>query len=361
MVLFHAVLGFTGRLSGSERLLKAFFGFGHEAVAIFIVLSGYCLMLPVARAPHGELAGGVRRYFARRAWRILPPYYAALGIALGLIAAIPALRQPGSGTIWDDSLPGLAAGPVATHLLLLHNWFPLWAYQINGPLWSVATEWQIYFFFPLVLLPLWRRFGWGVALATAAAIGYAPLLLSQNASTRAVPWYLLLFALGMLAATLSFGERTERFARVRWGTLALVTWCACALGGTLGARSWFRFLPLTDLLIGCASALLLVYCAEQAKLAETGAAPGKAPPPPLLRLLQSPLLLAIGHFSYSLYLTHLPVVALCYFGLRALAPLHGFGLAGAMVVTSVPASLAFAYVFHVAVERRFVRANGRAT
>ena len=70
------------------------FRHGHYAVAVFIVLSGFCLMLPVTRDPNGRLPGGFAAYLGRRARRILPPYYAALGMCWIAIALIPALRQP---------------------------------------------------------------------------------------------------------------------------------------------------------------------------------------------------------------------------------------------------------------------------
>ncbi len=54
---------------------------GQVAVDVFIVLSGYCLMLPVARAG-GALRGGPVGYMKRRARRILPPMLASLGVAM---------------------------------------------------------------------------------------------------------------------------------------------------------------------------------------------------------------------------------------------------------------------------------------
>ena len=55
--------------------------YGSFSVAIFIVLSGYCLMLPVAKS--GVLTGGAWHYIQRRARRIIPPYYAAIAFTLG--------------------------------------------------------------------------------------------------------------------------------------------------------------------------------------------------------------------------------------------------------------------------------------
>jgi peptidoglycan/LPS O-acetylase OafA/YrhL len=351
VVLFHAAVGFSsGEPAGWVRGLRRLLSFGHEAVAIFIVLSGYCLMLPVARAGLGRLPRGLGDYFVRRARRILPPYYATLGASLGLIALVPALRSPApTGTIWDNTHPAFAAGPLLSHLALVHNVWPAWAMRINGPLWSVATEWQIYFFFPFVLLPAWRRAGMAGSLALAFAVGYGLTLLWPVPAVSAVSWYLALFALGMVAAGIGHAARPqerELRAAVPWGVLALVLALACAVGGLVFAQAWFLHKPRTDLLVGVATAALLVHCTRQVA---DGLQPG-----PVVRLLHAPALVGLGHFSYSLYLSHLPVVALCFLAVRplGLAPLPHML---AMLALSVPASLLVAYGFHRAVERRFMR------
>jgi peptidoglycan/LPS O-acetylase OafA/YrhL len=73
----------------------------------------------------------------------------------------------------------------------------------------------------------------------------------------------------------------------------------------------------------------------------------------VLALLESPPLVGLGHFSYNLYLTHLPVLALGHFALQ------GRGLAVPTQVLlllglGMLASLAVAYVFYVLIERRFL-------
>jgi peptidoglycan/LPS O-acetylase OafA/YrhL len=351
VVAFHAVLGFTGLgLSGNWRLMRRAFAFGHEAVAIFIVLSGYCLMLPVVRKDSARLPLDFGRFIGRRAFRILPPYFATLLLSLGAIAALPALRAPGSGTIWDDSLPALETGPIVSHLLLVHNWSKAWGYRINGPLWSVASEWQIYFFFPLLLLPLWRRLGMLVTLLAAALLGFAPLLLLPAAANVAIPWYLLLFTFGMAAAAIGFGAEPA-MARLRaalpFGALSAALWGLCAVLSLGFGKLWFGMKPVADVLVGLASASLLLYLTH-------GPGPTSTPRALLLRVLESRPLVGLGHFSYSLYLTHLPVVALCYFVLlpRGLSPST---LALTLLVTSFAASLLIAYGFYLAIERHFIR------
>jgi peptidoglycan/LPS O-acetylase OafA/YrhL len=296
-----------------------------------------------AEAPSFRLPLG--RFVRRRAMRILPPYYAALALSLLALSTTP-LAQRGSGTIWDDSFPAFERGPIASHLLLVHNWFPAWTNRINGPLWSVASEWQIYFFLPLLLLPAWRRLGpWG-ALAVAAACSYAPLLISKPAASAANPWYLLLFAFGMLAAFAS-ASSARRATRLPWSYLSAAAWLGCLALSSARPSWWFSSKPLTDPLVGLATALLLVHLTGQAS--RVGKARGR-----LLALLESRPLVALGNFSYSLYLTHLPVVAACYFALLPLG-LPRVGLTLLLLLVGGLASLGFAYAFHRLCERPFMQ------
>lgn len=344
VVGFHAVLGFTSKdLTGPWRILRRAFAFGHEAVAVFIVLSGYCLMLPVVRHEAQGLQVELGRFIRRRAVRILPPYFAALAGSLALLACLPILRSR-SATTWDDSLPGIDANAIVAHVLLVHNWSPSLSSQINGPLWSVATEWQIYFFFPLLLLPIWRRFGVLGSLGVATVLGYLPLLLVPERATVAIPWYLLLFTFGMAAAWIGFSPlpTPERLrSRVSWTAWSSGLWLTCLTLGLVAGPLWFANKSLSDPLVGLATATMLVAVA------------GRVGRGWLLRFLEWQPLLTIGRFSFSLYLTHLPVLALAYFAFRPLG-LSAPSLTLALLALGGAASFLVAYGFYVAVERRFI-------
>ena len=129
-----------------------------RAVAVFMALSGFCLMIPVAKSPGGELRDGFWGYVKRRLRRIVPPYYAAMALGLMCILLLPGMGR-GTGEFWRRAVPAITAGNVISHLLLLHWLNPAWVYRINPPYWTLGTEWVLYLLFPLVLLPLWRKFG----------------------------------------------------------------------------------------------------------------------------------------------------------------------------------------------------------
>ncbi|RUT01541.1 hypothetical protein DSM106972_066380 [Dulcicalothrix desertica PCC 7102] len=74
--------------------------YGAFSVVIFLVLSGYVLMLPVVKSQHGLISGGFLKYIKRRARRILPPYYAAL-IGCLLLAFIIFLLEEFTSFKWD--------------------------------------------------------------------------------------------------------------------------------------------------------------------------------------------------------------------------------------------------------------------
>ena len=142
----HAYLMYAGDFaeaglrsaSGALLVGTSWVVFGRAAVAVFIVLSGYCLMLPIVQSPGKEWRVSFWPFMWRRAWRILPPYYGALACSAALIVLVPALGDP-SIHEWHKSFPAFGTGSVVSHLLLLHNYFPAYQYAIDHPLWSIAN------------------------------------------------------------------------------------------------------------------------------------------------------------------------------------------------------------------------------
>ncbi len=362
VVLHHAYYGLTAEASLPPLVTRLTYWLylGRSAVDIFIVLSGYCLMLPVVRSGAGRLQGGVLRFLQRRARRILPPFYAAMGVTLLLIALVPALHDLSHpDALWSEALPAFTPGVIVSHLLVIHNFDPRWHSKIDYPMWSVATEWQIYFLFPLLLLPLWRRFGSAAAVAAAFLIGFALLVLFFDRFSGVSPQFLGLFALGMAAADLNFSPKISLFLcreRLSWGWLAALL-VAGLVVVSLWHTSWPLALAVKDVLVGAATACLLVFCTRHlTRRHETATAQSvsdRRDTPPVLRLLESRPAIELGVFSYSLYLIHAPVLAVCqsFVRQRGLSPTLGLTL---MLGAGVPLALLCSYLFHLVFERPFL-------
>ena len=353
VVVHHAYAEVSNELPLAAIRATQWLIYAQVAVDVFIVLSGYCLMLPVVRTPTGTLSGGPGKFYLRRARRILPPYYAALAFSLLLIVLIPGMGHP-SGVRWDSSLPALTPGILLSHLFLLHCFSPVAEFKIDYPMWTVAIEWNIYLLFPIFLLPVWRRFG--IVPMLAAAFGLALLAHLLHAYVYvATSWFLGLFALGMSGAALGFDARPRLAAlrsRVPWGGVAALLWLAFLV--TAQAReSWLAtHMWQTDVGVGLACVSLLLFCTRWL----TGPAVG--PRPVVLRLLESPGAVALGAFSYSLYLTHAPLLALLHLLLRPcrIAPLP---LLAVFELVGVPLALLLAYAFHLVFERPFLPGHPR--
>ena len=349
VVFAHARL-FTGYGVDAETYSPVFaaFGyvisFGNYAVTIFIVLSGFCLAIPVVLTPTHTLKGGFRAYISRRARRILPPYYAALAFFLALIALVPLLQTP-QGTAWDSKIP-VTWDVLVSHLLLVHNVYPGWMFKIDGPMWSVATEWQIYFFFPLLLL-FWRRLGLAATLGIALTVSLVPqvLLPSQLSFRWLHPWFFGLFALGMAGAVAAFSPAAF-WQQVRetlpWRLLAWFGGVLALLSLVVGES--YLGLPtyLNETLVGSGVCLGLVHYAlrEQAER-RSG----------LLEVLRHPKIVFLGTFSYSLYLIHSPLLGL--FNLLTLElPLSSDLRLLLMLAVALPLAVGASYLFYRIVERR---------
>lgn len=351
---------------GAERLLTfitvALFRHGHLAVAVFIVISGYCLMLPLAR--HDRLGlDSAGRFLQRRAWRILPPYYAALGVTLLLMFLVPGMSNVSKGEGFA-ALPAFEPWIIVSHVLLVHHWSDAWIIKIVPPFWSIGVEWHIYFLMPLVFLPLLRELGkvkmivvtamLGIGLTYAIA-GFLPKL-------QTYVHFIALFAAGMVTAQLCFSPSVESrrvrdrlpaskcfFALLAFITVLLVlqtraSWTAKPVIALLGRMTWEHVWVMDYLVTACFSSLLVALCQE----AKGGAVAA------IHRLLHWSPLVFVGHFSYSLYLIHDPILRLvCTIGESLhISPLMQNVAAFAV---GVPAAIASGYLLFLTVEKHFIR------
>ena len=285
-------------------------------------------MMPVVRRDGTLGTGGVRKFFQRRARRILPPYYAALVLSILLGAWLLAAR---THTLYDESRPITAWGVVA-HILLIQNLHLRTLYQISSPFWSIAVECQVYLLFPFLLLL--RR-----TLGNAAVLGgtYIAGLVVGNAvdGTQFVglsPMFPFYFALGMFAAEVICGKRTKLYVWI--GASAAVVFLAFSLNPVLLKTLW------AHLLVAICGMCALIVCAQW---------PGN----PLTRLCAWRPVAWVGSFSYSLYLVHFPVQQLIWQDMVRPMGLSKEATFAIMVTIGTASIVLFSYLFYLVFERPF--------
>ena len=307
--------------------------YGHLAVAVFIVVSGFSLALAPMRSG-GTLRGGARRFLRRRAWRIVPPYWAALIVSTIITALV---LQPNLGT-------GAVAKGFFVHGLLIQD--IVGSVTPNGAFWSIAVEWQIYFVFPLILL-LARKTNLSTAvfcavLLVVAAQAMAGLGSPLNKIHHFSAQFLALFAVGVLAVQLGNDDRAVKLRRpltaAGVAALAILLLLAILEGSVWVVNRYFWIDIIFGSGIACLMALMLGGGLPRAR-----------------RVLASRVALTLGLFSYSIYLLHGPLLAVLdqdVFAPMHLAPLLTFGL---LLAVGVPTILLVCYGFHLIFEAPFLR------
>lgn len=261
--------------------------FGWIGVALFFVLSGFCIHWSFLRKK--EFTTGA--FYKARFWRIYPPYAVALLASAVMVKA---------GLAHD------APAQLASHLLLVHNFSETTFYGINPAFWSLAAECQFYLAYPLFL---WARSRFGTGRALLAAFGMA----------AALRMFMVLWHSGELIASPAWASSPF----VLWFDWLLGAWLAerlhsggskplpFALPATVALSAGFVlatcFRPLSVFAFTIAS-LLSVLLVD--RCLRSRRAPGR----------MERLWMQLGLISYSFYLWHQPLIG------RLMKVLHLAGL-----------------------------------
>jgi peptidoglycan/LPS O-acetylase OafA/YrhL len=357
VVTFHACLALR-MTAKSASLPLAFVLAGHTGVSLFFVLSAFLLAPPFLAESGGGAKVRRRRYFARRALRILPLYY--LAVLAGMI------HTAASATDLPATLLGTAP------FLWFSHWSATPMPHFSVPWWSLATEFQFYLALPF--LPFLMRTRTGLAVLAGCALAYVALVVPLppfGAGSGASRWALVhsllgrapLFALGVAAAWLVnvHGHDIRAALQKRWwiryggADLALVMILA-ALGLQLQwvlqisystAEVTWPYWHVLEGALWTAIVLLVLLAPLRAKF-----------------LVANPALGFLGLVSYSLYLVHFPVLTL---GARAIAAHHPSLLspwtwqAWAVATALLLASLGISCVTYRLIERPFLIRKARLT
>ena len=309
--------------------------YGRGAVAMFIALSGFSLGLGPARS--GWQLASIATYAHRRAWRILPPYWAALGFSLVMTWYV--LAQP--------YLPVPDGKSVVVYGLLVQDVFTVGS--PNRAFWSIAIEAQLYVLLPLLLLLVRRVSAWAmVGLVTAVVVTIGVLgphvALMNTVLVKFIPDLAVLFAVGLLASGIvTAGERVRSWP-----------WAGCALAAAV---------PAIVLMVvrGSVWSNLNLFWLDLAWAPAIGcflAAVATSRPRPLVRFLDSRLPRSLGSCSYSLYLTHMPIVIAVSFGLVLGRVATGAPAFFVLAAILLPLTVGFARLFAAVFEIPFQRHRG---
>jgi peptidoglycan/LPS O-acetylase OafA/YrhL len=338
VVINHVFLrAFPGYPVDHAPFWAGWFIYGRFAVVVFIVLSGFSLALSPAR--HGWRLDGISPFALRRARRILPAYWAALAFSLAVAWLV--VPQPGHG------MPDLKS--VVVNGLLVQN--IVGAHSPNAAFWSMAVEAQLYLVLPLLLLIVRRRSAIvmlaAVTLVVAAVGIFGPHISRVNTFViESPPDLAALFAVGILGAGIVGASTARRSWPWHWLALAAAVPVLAAIWWQ-GSVWTLDHLFWVDLALGPAIACLLAALA-------TGR------PASLLRLLDTRPIRNLGSSSYSLYLTHAPIVVIVYEKIVAGRVAQGVPAFVVTLAIALPLTIVFARLFASVFEKPFLRPPARS-
>jgi len=332
---------------------------GFLGVDVFLVVSGYLIttLLLNEHRRSGRIA--LRRFWMRRARRLLPALLLVVTVSAGLAALIG-----------GDVLVGIG-WQLAGALTFSYNWFSIatgadyltqTSPELLRHLWSLAVEEQFYLLWPVVLLALFAiprpsiRFALVGALAVASAVGMALAAGDPALGTEA-------------ASAAYFSTLTHGFGLAAGAALALlraqrtratdVTARARALTDSVGAVAMLGLVGLSlvlaiddattyrgGLVLAVALTLMVISAADRDGSRLAG-------------VLDAPLPRWIGERSYGLYLWHWPVIVLLGARLPDLDR-GSLGQTWLLGVVALAGSLLLAAASYRLVESPFRRAS-RAT
>lgn len=296
--------------------------FGGAGVAIFFVVSGFCIHLGFLRGSPNDWRG----FYVRRLFRIYPPYLLAL-TAFAIV--FPTTRLP-FRSLFDWA-------QIGSHLLLLHNFDRRSLFGISPSFWSIAVEAQLYLIYP-ALLALVRSIGWHRALIVLGSLevvmrGFVGVVKVPQwfSGSPFIYWYS--WAIGAALADAFAQKRALPFSSSSAATLFLLAICT-SLVKPLAPFSFLFFAVFTATVI--------------AKLLERDRA---------LPLHHSLLthLRVLGICSYSFYLLHHPLIMAVPYVLHKLKimPLHPLAVF-IICICTYPVIVALSWLYYRNCELRCI-------
>ena len=277
-----------------DRLLFMIMPF---SVDLFFVISGFLITSILDRTRDADHP--VRTFYARRALRIIPLFYAFLLLVLVFMRDLP---EPIVGT----------PGAMTWHFLFLSNIPAGMQFKTFGamftPFWSLAVEQQFYVFWPLVILILPRRFSIRICLAlmclSVVTRIVLPFFVPIAAAAVLTPGRLDGLAAGSIVGllrrhkpeTLASWKKVMRFAGFAFVAAQPAVFLIHSWHAKAGWVSWIAFMPFI------ASVFFAAAVAGLSLRRDTSSP----------TWLASPVLTSIARYSYGMYAFHVPLIYLLF-------------------------------------------------
>jgi peptidoglycan/LPS O-acetylase OafA/YrhL len=295
LVLLHHFIAQATATNRVEAAVIWLCSYGSLGVDLFFVLSGFLItgILYDARAEPGYF----RNFYMRRVLRIFPLYYGVLAVVFFVLPLIPALRGSEIAGLRDRQAWVWLYG---TNVYLgIHGG---WVMSYIEHFWSLAVEEHFYFVWPLVVWLLAARrqallaTALGVAAVSFGGRAVASLMgVNAVAITVLTPFQLDALLLGGFFAVYLRRPAGEVAARRAIAPLVLlggaVLLVQFSLHHVTGAE-----LPAVRSLRGGAFHLLFTAVLLQALAAPPGSISS--------RFFRSRAMMALGKYSYGLYVYH---------------------------------------------------------
>ena len=281
-------------LFGQRYSLDPLVRSGYIWVDAMILISGFCLYLPWARArEEGGTLPQTADFYARRLMRIQPSYLLTLAV-MSAVALATGAYPGGKGFALD----------LISHLTYTHTFFyeSYYATRLGGTLWTLAIEMQFYLIFPLLARAFMRMPATTLAAMVGVSLAFRGLVAANFSDIsmffNQLPAYLDTFALGMGAAALHVRMRKLRrgpAVRVLCSLASVLIfallWRVAKKQASCGNVEAIRLGQMANrLTVGLLGAALLLTTANAGLV--------------LRRLLSNPLTRLISSVSMQFYIWH---------------------------------------------------------
>lgn len=321
----------------AKAFIFALTSLGNPAVLVFFTLSGYWVGGGALRGfKRGNFAFG--DYLLRRLVRLWIVLIPALFLTLLVDKAGSALFPAADIYARPELYTGVEAPVSHNAAAFLRNVaflqdFIVPAYGYDHPLWSLSYEFWYYIAFPCAILAFLPRQRWWVRIAALGGVA-AALAIGGLQLLYLAPAWLLGAAAG--AVPHAFDGVRGRLGPRRWDWCQLLAAVSIFVG--MCAVRFMGGEVLPGLILGTITAMAIVVMAPDLSRPNRAVA----------------MLSRASHCTYSLYTTHMPLIALLAalwmpnFGDR----LHLLSVHGLILFAAILALLGFARIFAVFTEDR---------